>query len=230
MKNYEVTLMATSYKKLEVCADNERAAEGLAMRMYHQTDMLNFTDEDVDEIAVQAAELEEPETATVLSAKDRLYMSLLRFCMEQTTEYDEDEIREMLDEIYWDSGFDPLLYWQFVPICAFEVEGTEEMFHTYHHNSLFGMNGFKLDESMEKGTCAMSTVSESYELWLLEDMSLAVTFCCQMMVEDTEDRCYEIAEYRYPVAGSYAELTGDFYVDDFIQSVCDKIYEARHMD
>lgn len=124
MKNYEVTLMATSYKKLEVCADNERAAEGLAMRMYHQTDMLNFADEDVDEIAVQATEMEKPVAASTLSAKDRLYMSLLRFCMEQTAEYEEDEIREMLDEIYWDRGFDPLLYWQFVPVCAFEVDGT----------------------------------------------------------------------------------------------------------
>jgi len=107
MKNYEVTLMATSYKKVEICADNERAAEGLAARMYHQTDMLNFTNEDVDELAVQAAELETPVDKLAMSAKDRMYMSLLRFCMEQTAEFDEEDIREMLDEIYWDSGFDP---------------------------------------------------------------------------------------------------------------------------
>ena len=230
MKNYEVTLMATSYKKVEICADNERVAEGLAARMYQQTDMLNFTNEDVAELAVQATEMEKAADKTVLSARDRMYMSLLRFCMEQTAEFDEEEIREMLDEIYWDRDFDPLLYWQFVPVCAFEVDGTEEMSHTYRHHSLFGMNGYRLDSATGKGTAGMSTVTESYELWLLEDMSLAVTFCCQMMVEDRDDHCYEIAEYRYPVTGSYAELTGDFYVENFIESVAEQIFSARHMD
>ena len=230
MKNYEVTLMATSYKKVEICADNERAAEGLAARMYHQTDMLNFTNEDVDELAVQATEMETPVDKLAMSAKDRMYMSLLRFCMEQTAEFDEEDIREMLDEIYWDSGFDPLLYWQFVPICGFEVDGTEEMSHTYRHNRLFGMNGYRLDSSVEKGTAAMSTVTESYELWLLEDMSLAVTFCCQMTVADRDGKYYETAEYRYPVTGSYAALTGDFYVEHFLESVSEQIYMSRNMD
>ena len=91
MKNYEVTLMATSYKKVEICAENERTAEGLAARMYHQTDMLNFTNEDVDELAVQATEIEKPVDKLAMSAKDRMYMSLLRFCMEQTAEFDEEE-------------------------------------------------------------------------------------------------------------------------------------------
>lgn len=230
MKNYEVTLMATSYKKVEICAENERTAEGLAARMYHQTDMLNFTNEDVDELAVQATEMEKPVDKLAMSAKDRMYMSLLRFCMEQTAEFDEEEIREMLDNIYWDSGFDPLLYWSFVPVCAFEVDGSEEYSHTYRHNSLFGMNGYRLDSATEKGTAGMSIISESYELWLLEDMSLAVTFCCQMTVEDKDEHYYEIAEYRYPVSGSYAELTGDFYVDDFLKSIAEQIFSARHMD
>ena len=138
--------------------------------------------------------------------------------------------KQMLDEIYWDREFDPLLYWQFVPVCAFEVDGTEEMSHTYRHNRLFGMNGYRLDSSVGKGTAAMSTVTESYELWLLEDMSLAVTFCCQMTVADRDDNCYETAEYRYPVTGSYAALTGDFYVENFIESVAEQIFSARHMD
>lgn len=76
----------------------------------------------------------------------------------------------------------------------------------------------------------MSTVTESYELWLLEDMSLAVTFCCQMIVKDTDGHCYEIAEYRYPVTGSYAGLTGDFHVENLIESVAEQIFSARHMD
>lgn len=59
MKEYEVTLMATSYKMVKVRAGCEDDAALIAMNVYHQTDLLDFTDDDVDEIAVTADEMEE---------------------------------------------------------------------------------------------------------------------------------------------------------------------------
>lgn len=229
MKPYEVTLMATACKTLRICADSQRMAEALAERIIRDTDVLCLTREEVDGLAVQATELVEPSGEEMLPARERLLRNLLKFCMEQTAEYDRDEIREMLEGLELDMDFDPLLYWEFDPICSFAVDGSSEFSHIYRHNRLFGQNGFRLDESTGKGTAGMSTISESYELWLLEDMSLTVTFCCQMEVRNGEGD-YEIAEYRYPVSGSYAELTGDFSVEDFLESVADQIFTARHMD
>lgn len=58
MKEYEVTLMATSYKTVTVRAESEDEASLIAMNVYNQTDLLNFTDDDVDEIAMTADEIE----------------------------------------------------------------------------------------------------------------------------------------------------------------------------
>ena len=227
MKNYEVTLMATTYKTLKIRADNGHIAEALAVRMYKDADVICYTPEEIDELAVQATELEEP-ALKVPSAREQFYQNLIHFCMNQTNEFDEDEIQYMLDERETDKDFDPLLYWDFNPICSFEMSGSDELSHAYRHNRLFGQNGHLLDTSVGKATSAVSSVSESYELWLLEDMSLVVTFCCKMEVSNGGDH-YETAVYRYPVSGSYAELSGDFDVDDFLDSVCAQIYEARNM-
>ncbi len=61
MKTYEVTLMATSYKTVEISAESEQQAKSLAHDMYFHTDALDFTDEDVEELAVQADEMEPTE-------------------------------------------------------------------------------------------------------------------------------------------------------------------------
>lgn len=228
MKNYEVTLMATAYKTLRICADNEHIAEALAMRMYRDADVICYTPNEIDELAVQATELEEP-AIQMPSARELLYQNLLYFCMNQTNEFDEAEIRNMLDELETDKGFDPLLYWKFVPICSFETSGSDELSYIYRHNRLFGKNGHLLDSSLGKGTSAMSTVTENYELWLLEDMSLVVTFCCRMEVSDDDGDHYEVAAYRYPVSGSYAELAGDFHVGNLLEEVYHQVCEARNM-
>ena len=60
-------------------------------------------------------------------------------------------------------------------------------------------------------------------------MTLVVTFCCEMAVEDGNGY-RESAAYRYPVSEGYASLTGEFYADDFLEAVSDRILEARCMD
>lgn len=59
MKNYEVTLMATSYKTVALPAESEKDAEKLAGYLYFSTDMLDFDNDDIDEVAIEANEIED---------------------------------------------------------------------------------------------------------------------------------------------------------------------------
>lgn len=59
MKNYEVTLMATSYKTVTLPAESEKEAEKLAGYLYFSTDMLDFNADDIDEVAIEANEVED---------------------------------------------------------------------------------------------------------------------------------------------------------------------------
>ena len=59
MKNYEVTLMATSYKTVTLPAESEKEAEKLAGYLYFSTDMLDFDADDIDEVSIEACEIED---------------------------------------------------------------------------------------------------------------------------------------------------------------------------
>ena len=45
-----------------------------------------------------------------------------------------------------------------------------------------------------------------------------------------DDNYSESATFRYPVSGSYPELSGDFNALDFLLSIEEQIYEALHLD
>ena len=80
MKNYEVTLMATSYKNITVCSNSEKEALQMARDIYFNSSALDFTNDDVDEVAMQANEADDSEPI------DEKY--------EQLTSELEDAIRE----------------------------------------------------------------------------------------------------------------------------------------
>lgn len=250
MKDYKVTLEAESRKTFRLQASSQEEAMELASDLLEATDLITFTDDDVERVKVLAAEPEDgmdltdgllaartgkdgPEDASCLCPAcraahpnmDRLCRSLAGLCLEAGME--EADVMDALSAIY-DSSFDPLLYLDFRRVCAFCVDGGPEIFPEYRHERLFGQNACLLDSSVEGGVSAMSTVTQSYELWLLEDMTLAVTFCCEMCVGDGHER--ETAAYRYPAEGSYAALTGDFEPEDFLEHIADMVYAARHMD
>ena len=50
------------------------------------------------------------------------------------------------------------------------------------------------------------------------------------MAEEDGNGYRESAAYRHPVSEGYASLTGEFYADDFLEAVSDRILEARCMD
>lgn len=51
MKNYEVTLTATSCKTVTLSAESEKAAKKLAGDLYFSSDMLDFNNDDIDEVS-----------------------------------------------------------------------------------------------------------------------------------------------------------------------------------
>ena len=60
MKNYEVTLTATSCKTVTLSAESEKAAKKLAGDLYFSSDMLDFNNDDIDEVSIEVNEIENP--------------------------------------------------------------------------------------------------------------------------------------------------------------------------
>lgn len=60
MKNYEVTLTATSCKTVTLSAESEKAVKKLAGDLYFSSDMLDFNNDDIDEVSIEVNEIENP--------------------------------------------------------------------------------------------------------------------------------------------------------------------------
>lgn len=60
MKNYKVTLTATSCKTVTLSAESEKAAKKLAGDLYFSSDMLDFNNDDIDEVSIEVNEIENP--------------------------------------------------------------------------------------------------------------------------------------------------------------------------
>ena len=240
MRKYDVTL-TLSKKQIPVYAASYEEAMAQVGGLLAGLALMEFKEGDVENIVVSSPDTPKalPECGAdrqtgkqrkyshVSPDMDKLRETLEKLCLDNGYEY--EEIEEELDNISSMEDFDPLLHWDFEPVCGLEVEGSEDIFPDRRRNRLFGKNGYLLDDSLGNGISALSTVTESYELWLLEDMTLAVTFCCKMTVEG-EDGYFESAAFRFPVSGSYPELSGDFNAPDFLLSIEDRICEALGLD
>ena len=237
MRKYEVTL-TLSKKRIPVYADSYEKAMAQVGEQLTGLMLLDCKEEEVENILISSPEAMpasdtnrqagEPGKYSHLSSNmKKLCEALENLCLDSGCE--EEEIEEELDNISGFDDFEPLLHWDFQPVCGLEVEGSEDIFPNRRRNRLFGKNGILLDTSMQCGVCALSTVAESYELWLLEDMTLAVIFCCTMTVKG-EDNYSESATFRFPVSGRYPELSGDFDALDFLASVEERICDALHLD
>lgn len=245
MKEFKVMLRATSEKDFCISAKKREEVLGLTEYLLTNSNLLDFNNDEIKSPVIDCDEVDDetfednspmqlPPYMTAESSNkkksnmDIFCRNLADFCI--AADCAEDVVKDGIADFYAED-FDPLLYLDFQPICSFVVEGSEDIFPDYRHNRLFGKNGVRLEVSVGGGTAAMSTVTESYELWLLEDMTLAVTFCCEMMVDDRED-CQESAAYRYPVYGTPSELAGylDLEPEDLLSSIEDMFYTARHLD
>lgn len=233
MKEFEVTMTVTSEKSFCLEADSTQEAAGKASRMLEDCDTFCVSKDEVQDMKIGCQEQKKPSTAEQPDFREKTDSNMAVFCKNlfafcAAAGGDEQEVKDGIEGIY-DPDFDPLLYFRFRPVCSFEVEGSEEIFPDYRHNRLFGKNGYCLSETVGSGVSAMSTVTQGYEVWLLEDMTLAVTFCCQMTVDDREGTC-ETAAYRYPIFGGYAESAAYFEADDVLNDVESAIYAAMKME
>lgn len=224
MKEFNMAVHVSADRKFKVYADSHEEAHALVSGLLEYSDLLTTPNMDAEKITVSC---EEAQPETVRTPMERLLQNLSLFCEAQGC--DPNEIEEIIEGLCWDKEIDPALYLDFRPVCAFETEGGDGLLPPYRHQQLFGKNGCLLDSAMQEYSSSLSDITQSYEIWLLEDLTLAVAFCCEMTVEDG-DGYRESAAYRYPVSESYASLTGEFYADDFLEAVADRILEARCMD
>lgn len=233
MKEFEVTVAVTSEKSFYVEAASAQEAAGKASRMLEERDTLCFSKDEVRDVKIDCWEQKPAPETTQPGRRGEMESNMAIFCRNlydfcSASCDDEQEIKDGIEGLY-DPDFDPLLYFRFRPVCSFEVEGSEEIFPDYRHHRLFGKSGYRLSETVGSGISAMSTVTQGYELWLLEDMTLAVTFCCQMTVDDADGTC-ETAAYHYPVFRSDSETAGYFEADDVLNDVENAIYAAMMME
>lgn len=156
------------------------------------------------------------------SNMELLRKSITEFC--HAVSFNDDEVRALIKEVGWHKDLDPVIYWKFKPVCTFEVSGTDDYAHLLKHNRLFGKNAILLETRLNKNTSGISSITENHELWLLEDMTLATVFACEMMVSD--GRNTEKVVYRYPVENYRGFFSTD--VKEFLTKINAWIYNTKH--
>ena len=132
------------------------------------------------------------------------------------------EINEAIDAL---RTFDPVLDWDYKPLCACEIMGCEMPHNNITQNRLFERNGHLLYESIESTSSKIGNVTEGYEMWVLEDMRIVFTYFIEMSV-----RCRNEEEgmiYRYALGKKIPEDM-DIPLDDLLDEITDEAYQARH--
>ena len=126
---------------------------------------------------------------------DKLIDSIANICIDLGLrgEYSPEEIADLVCDIEFVHLYDALRD-QAEPVYAFSTDGERPMTLKYRSRKLFDRNATLLWR--EPVLCADDTelASSRYlELWLLEDMSVAVVSCVQIVYGDA---CDYITEYR----------------------------------
>ena len=100
--------------------------------------------------------------------------------------------------------FDPLMHFPFKPVYVFEAYGnSNEYFENgYAERPIFSRNAYLLDRNITDYTVELSEMSEGYELWLLDDMTLAATYYHRMVVR-SDDKFESVIYRRYMKDGLY---------------------------
>ena len=101
-------------------------------------------------------------------------------------------------------GFDPLMHFPFKPVYVFEAYGISGKYFEsgYGEKPIFGKNAYLLDRTFTVNTAELCEMSEGYELWLLDDMTLAATYYHRMIVR-SDDKFEAVIYRRYMKDGLY---------------------------
>ena len=90
--------------------------------------------------------------------------------------YTDSEIRELLDELDYGSLLQGVRH-NAQTVHAYAMQGRQCKAFNYRGGDLFGQRATLLYEDYEQSWSGIVTTDRSYELWLLEDMSLVTLDC-----------------------------------------------------
>ena len=131
------------------------------------------------------------------------------------------EINEAIDALH---PFDPVLDWDYKPLCACEIMGCEMPHNNIKQNRLFERNGHLLCSSWETDEDDITTVVEGYEMWLLEDMRIVFTYFVRMWAFDDEDKA--AMTYRYALGKKVPEDM-EITLADILDEISEQAFNAR---
>ena len=111
--------------------------------------------------------------------------------------------------------FDPLMHFPFKPVYVFEAYGNSNEYfeNEYAERPIFSRNAYLLDRNITDYTVELSEMSEGYELWLLDDMTLAVTYYHKMTAHS--DDKFEAVIYRQYMKDGLYKYGENFDADAF---------------
>ncbi len=90
--------------------------------------------------------------------------------------YTEDEVKDMLRGVDFDSLLQAVRHYART-VYAYTTQGKAPKSFNYRGAELFDQRATLLYEDFDQSTAAEALTSRTYELWLLEDMTFAVTAC-----------------------------------------------------
>ena len=131
------------------------------------------------------------------------------------------EINEAIDALH---TFDPVLDWDYKPLCACEIMGCEMPHNNIKQNRLFERNGHLLCSSWDTDEDDITTVVEGYEMWLLEDMRIVFTYFVRMWAFDDEDKA--AMTYRYALGKKVPEDM-EITLADILDEISEQAFNAR---
>ena len=132
-----------------------------------------------------------------------------------------EEIDEAIDALH---TFDPVLDWDYKPICGCEIMGCEMPHNNIKQNRLFERNGHLLCSAWETDEDDITTVVEGYEMWLLEDMRIVFTYFVRMWAFDGEDKA--AMTYRYALGKKVPEEM-EITLTEILDEISGQVFEAR---
>ena len=132
-----------------------------------------------------------------------------------------EEIDEAIGAFY---TFDPVLDWDYKPICGCEIMGCEMPHNNIKQNRLFERNGHLLCSAWETDEDDITTVVDGYEMWLLEDMRIVFTYFVRMWAFDGEDKA--AMTYRYALGKKVPEEM-EITLTEILDEISGQVFEAR---
>ena len=132
-----------------------------------------------------------------------------------------EEIDEAIGAFY---TFDPVLDWDYKPICGCEIMGCEMPHNNIKQNRLFERNGHLLCSAWETDEDDITTVVEGYEMWLLEDMRIVFTYFVRMWAFDGNDKA--AMTYRYALGKKVPEEM-EITLTEILDEISGQVFEAR---